>query len=153
MNHDTQNKNDFDSVEELIGHISDVVKLCQARSRSDNGKLGIKSAYRPLVTALVNEHGESQLSLVKITGLQPPTVSITLRLMEASGYVVRKIDEFDLRRTHVYITDEGRELAERIEASNTKMRNDMLNGLTDEECETLKALIIKLKNNLEATKD
>lgn len=143
----------FDTVEELIALISEVVKLSQTRSRSDNAKLGIKSAYRPLLNSLLNEHGESQLSLVRVTGLQPPTVSITLRLMEAGGYVTRKVDEFDLRRTHVYITDEGRDLAERINSSNAKMRNDMLNGLDDSECETLKTLLTKIKDNLNSTRD
>lgn len=143
----------FDSIEDLIALISDVVRLSQIRSRSDNAKLGIKSAYRPLLTALLDEHGESQLSLVRATGLQPPTVSITLRLMESNGYVIRKVDEFDLRRTHVYITDEGRDLVERIDNSNAKMRSDMLNGLDDSECETLKTLLTKLKDNLYATRD
>lgn len=143
----------FDTVEELIELINDVVKLSQMRVRSDNAKLGIKSAYRPLLNSLINEHGESQLALVRVTGLQPPTVSITLRLMEAGGYVARKVDEFDLRRTHVYITDEGRELVERIDNSNTKMRNDMLSGFDDSECEMLKTLLTKVKDNLYITSD
>ena len=92
---------------EVIREIGDlyIVKI-----KKETEAIGIKNAYRPLLSALYSEDGGTQLSLAQRTGIKAPTVSITLRKMEKEGIVDRVVDESDLRKTHVYLTEKGKKL-------------------------------------------
>ncbi len=133
---------------DILRLISEVVKLNQVRSRKDNDELAIRTAYRPLLRALIDNNGVTQLGLVAITGLKAPTVSITLRAMESEGLVTRHDDEIDLRRTHVYITDMGRAKVVAMEESDAKLCEDILNGFTDEDSLKFVRYLNRLKENL-----
>ncbi|MCR5352814.1 MAG: MarR family transcriptional regulator [Clostridiales bacterium] len=115
------------------GLIKEISNLYTLRVRIEAENLGIKNAYRTLLTQLYVKDGGTQLDLAEKTGMKAPTVSITLRKMEKDGLVDRVVDEKDLRKTHVYLTDKGKKTTEDLKAAIDRINEGFVKGLSDEE--------------------
>lgn len=137
--------------ESPVSLANDISKLFEAQMRIEMLKNGMRTSYRHLLQPLSIKDGVTQLDLVKITKLKAPTVSTTLRNMEADGLVSRETDKDDARATRVYLTDKGREIDKKMRSSNTKIEKIFLSALTAEEQEELIALMKKMKESIEQT--
>ncbi len=93
---------------EIISELSALSKGYSEKLKKELEKEGLKVLYCRLLSALAEEDGGTQLSLVERTDIKAPTVSIMLRKMEKLGLVARKVDDYDLRKTHVMLTEKGR---------------------------------------------
>lgn len=93
---------------EIISAMNVLSKNYAEKLKRELEREGLKLPYCKLLSALAEEDGGTQLSLVERTGMKAPTVSIMLRKMEKLGLVLRKVDDYDLRKTHVTLTDAGR---------------------------------------------
>lgn len=129
----------------LIGEIS---KLFQDRMSKSSERLGFRNGYRQILRHLAREDGVTQIDLVKTTHLKAPTISVTLKKMEEEGLVRRETDRIDQRQTHVYLTEKGRETERAFFGAIVETEKTMFDGLDDEELETLRALLKKVRNNL-----
>lgn len=108
----------------------------------------VQRSGRLLMMELSREDGRTQLELVKVTHLKAPTISVTLQKLEAEGYVTRKPDENDLRAMRVYLTDQGKALEEGLKQHVEREEDAAASVLTEEECETLCELLLKIRSNI-----
>src|ERR1700733_14485208 len=70
---------------------------------------GIHPGHKLLLLEL--EGGlRTQAQLAAATGYEPPTITLSVRQLEAAGYVVRRPSPTDGRATIVELSDEGRSL-------------------------------------------
>ena len=125
--------------------IKEITEVYSARVKAKAENLGIKNAYRPLLTALAIKDGDTQLSLVGRTGLKAPTVSIILRKMEREGLVNRQTDENDLRKTHVFLTEKGKEANGMLLAGIDEAEHEMFAALSDEEYAAFFEMLKRIK--------
>ena len=133
------------SVNMVIGDIALV--LAEAINR-ENDAGGIPNGYRAILFHLAGNNGISQLELARLVGIKPPTVSVSLQKMEADGFVTRKTDSDDQRRTIVSLTEKGRETAMAMFAVFSKY-DAMLDGaLSEEETEQLRTLLLKVRERV-----
>ncbi len=126
--------------------IFDVNKLFQDEMSGVDKDM--QQSCRSIVYYLTMEDGVSQLRLSQLTHLKPPTISITLRAMESEGYVERRVDDNDRRQVNVYLTQKGKRHDEKLRNSVNEFEKKALEGFTDEEKETLSALLTRIKDNL-----
>lgn len=108
----------------------------------------MQNSCRSIVYYLSLEDGVSQLKLSQLTHLKPPTISITLRAMEADGYVERRIDENDKRQVNVYLTPKGKRHDEKMRNCVNEFEKKAMRGFTEEEKATISELLTRMKNNL-----
>lgn len=108
----------------------------------------VQRSGRLLMMELSREDGRTQLDLVKSTHLKAPTISVALQKLEADGYVIRKPDENDLRAMRVYLTDKGKALEDALKKRVEEEENAAASVLSEEECENLCALLLKIRGNL-----
>ena len=108
----------------------------------------VQRSGRLLMMELSREDGRTQLDLVKATHLKAPTISVALQKLESDGYVTRKPDENDLRAMRVYLTDKGKALEDALKKRVEEEENAAASVLTEEECETLSVLLMKIRGNL-----
>ncbi len=127
-------------------------KLYTAKQRQENAEMKIRNPYKPLLAVLAKEDDITQLELCQKSGLQGATVSLVSRRMEREGYLVRVVNDHDLRRVHIRITEKGRALAQSVSDLDGNLDSVMFNGFSEEELLSLKALCTKLVNNLTETK-
>ena len=133
------------------------VKLCHAISRLFHSRIREQGVMEGVMTQpgarsvmpLLATHGVmTQRELVNMTHLRAPSISAILKKMEEEGLVERKNNPEDHREILVSLTDRGRELDQ--ESLQTLQATDAvaLDGLTEEETETLMRLLTKIRDNL-----
>ena len=128
--------------------IRDISRLYTLRVRIEAENLGIKNAYRALLTQLYVKDGGTQLSLAEKTGMKAPTISITLRKMEKEGLFSRVVDESELRKTHVYLTEKGKQTTEALSAGIEKINDSFEKGMSAEEKDKFISALENIKESL-----
>lgn len=127
---------------------NEVSKLFRDIINRDVEKLGVQNSYRQLLFHLSRKDGVSQLELARATHLKAPTVSVTLKNMEADGLVERRGDIDDLRIIHVFLTDKGRKTDDKIRELHHQLDGKMTEGISQEELDALVATLTKLRDNM-----
>lgn len=112
-------------------------------------ELGLHVGQELVLIELAASGELGQSELVDRLGVEPPTVTKTLRKLEDSGLVERFEDPDDARAQRVDLTPEGDERIDDIEAIWNDVETTMLNGLTDEERLLLRRLLRHLHGNLD----
>ena len=121
---------------------NEVSKLFRDIINREVEKLGVQNGYRQLLFHLSRMDGVSQLELARATHLKAPTVSVTLKGMEADGLVVRRGDENDARVIHVYLTEKGRKTDDKIREIHHMLDSRMTEGIPQSELDALVATLI-----------
>ncbi len=100
---------------------------------------------RERVLSLLDEtEGISQQKLALILGIRPQSLSELLGKLERDALLTRTKNPEDRRETLVSLTPEGRERAAAYEAERSRAGESFLAPLTEEERESLAALLRKL---------
>ncbi len=111
-------------------------------------RMGIGPGQVPILGEL-RFHGEmTQRQLAEHTHVTAATISGTLKRMERAGLVYRTDDEKDARISIVRLTDEGKERGDQASKLFVKTDYDMLDGFSDEECETLLGFLERMSGNV-----
>lgn len=141
-----EKKHDRKFLPSMMTH--EVSKLFRDIINREVEKLGIQNSYRQLLFCLGRKDGVNQLELVRETHLKAPTISVTLKSMEADGLVVRKTDEKDARVIHVYLTEKGRQTDDRIRDIHHELDRIMAAGIPQEELDALVSTLKKMRDNM-----
>ena len=128
--------------------INEISKLFRDQMREYSEKLGFQPGYRQMLMHLAHEDGITQVDLVRLSHFKAPTVSVTLKKMEAEGLVRRETDANDQRQTRVYLTEKGHALDDAHFERLVEVENIMLTGLTKEDEETLLQYLKHIRNNI-----
>ncbi len=128
----------------------EIGRLFRRKMRQTDASDGVMSqpGAHLVLSVLAVYDGIQQWELVEHTHLRPPSVSVILKKMEEEGIVERRNDDEDRRAVRVYLTAKGKRLDEEAIETIRKLEIRAMQGLTDTECETLMALLPKIRNNL-----
>ena len=81
---------------------------------------------------------------------RPATVSVSVKRMEKSGFIIRKTDEEDARLTRLYPTEKARQAPENIRKKMALIDETLKKGMTQEEIELLSDLLDRAAENMKA---
>lgn len=95
--------------------------------------------------------GCSQKDLAADIGIEQPSLLRTLNLLEEAGLIVRKVSAQDARYKTLWFTEKGRELMNAVEALAFRGRQQMLEGLTEQDRSHLYRLLSKIVTNANHT--
>lgn len=116
-------------------------------------KKGINPASHPPILFMLrneaNNMAASQKEIADQLGISTPTVAISIKRMEKAGLVHKVIDESDLRRNKITLTDKGLKFVDESMAVFESVDEGMLQGLSQQEQEQLKTLFLRIISNLE----
>ncbi|MGN0602203.1 MAG: MarR family winged helix-turn-helix transcriptional regulator, partial [Oscillospiraceae bacterium] len=129
-------------------YINDLSKIFNTTVSRATERMDISHGYRRMLFHLAHNDGVTQLELVKLTHLTPPTVSVSLSKMEKDGLVKRVADEKDMRQVRVYLTEKGREHDNFVRMKCRETEQVMLQGVTETEQEELCRIMRKMLKNL-----
>lgn len=105
---------------------------------------------QPKFLALIKANeGVTQKELAQKHFVTPATITGVLNKLEANKYVYRVPDENDKRIMRVYLTEEGRHLAEQGEKFMLELTERMFQDFTEEELQTYLRLTEKIRNSLQ----
>lgn len=116
-------------------------------------KRGINPASHPPILFMLrneaNNMAASQKEIADRLGISTPTVAISIKRMEKAGLVHKVIDESDLRRNKITLTNKGLEFVDESMAVFDSVNESMLQGLSQQEQVQLKTLFLRIISNLE----
>lgn len=100
---------------------------------------------------MLKNEGVSQKALAETCRVRPATMTALLRKMLADGLVYRKsLHAANGKRVFgIYLTDAGRELAEKVDLSVDKVSQIALQGFSDQELEAFISYLQRMGKNLE----
>ncbi|MDD3173252.1 MAG: MarR family transcriptional regulator [Herbinix sp.] len=135
-------------LKELLGTLSEIMKYIHQRSYHTMNHKQVYPGQPKLLTLIKANEGITQKDLSEKNCVTPATITGVLSKLEANHYVYRVPDETDKRILRVYLTPEGRELAEHAELFMASLIEQLFAGFDGEEIQTLMALSQKIKNNI-----
>jgi MarR family transcriptional regulator, organic hydroperoxide resistance regulator len=137
-------------VKESTGYA--LAKVCRAH-RGHVGELlaelGLHVGQEMVLIELFEKDGLRGGELAERLGVEPPTITKTLRRLERCGFVERRRDPRDARSFLVYLTGEGRALEEPLVRFWERVEERSLAGMSVGERRTLHRLLTKVRANLD----
>ncbi|MGQ7248259.1 transcriptional regulator SlyA [Halomonas sp. V046] len=91
--------------------------------------------------------GQPQCDLARAIGVEAPSLVRTLDQLCEQGLVERCPCDQDRRTKRVHLTEQATPLLEKIEATVTQAREEMLAGLDDDEVEQLSTMLTRIEAN------
>lgn len=136
-----------DNMKILIGLHKNVKEL-DRRTSEIARSYGLSFSQFMVLEALLSK-GKLSISEVRDTILSSVgTISLVVNNLEKMDYIKRESDKNDKRICLLSLTDEGRELIEKIVPENEKIINTYMENLSKDESETLLVLLKKLGANI-----
>lgn len=111
---------------------------------------GLTSGQPKVLDYLRDHNGAVQKEIAAACMIEPATLTSVLLGMENKNLITRKKQGGNRRSLYVYLTEKGREIAERVGEEFNKIENKALLGFDDRDKEMLKAFLIKINKNMNA---
>ncbi|WP_067565523.1 transcriptional regulator SlyA [Candidatus Doolittlea endobia] len=90
----------------------------------------------------------SQIQLAKAIGIEQPSLVRTLDQLEEKGFITRHICANDRRAKRIKLTALAEPIIKAVNNVIDSTRNEILNGISQEEIKILSSLIAKLEKNI-----
>lgn len=113
-------------------------------------KYGLVKGQADLLLLIKDNDGITQNELADIIGIKDSSMSVRLYKLEQSGYILREIDENNLKKKRVYITIEGKKISTQCRRFIREFEERMYEGFSQKEKNQFKKSIKKMLNNLKA---
>lgn len=128
--------------------LPDVCRLHFVRAQALFHSIGLHRGQPALLSVLWHEEGLTHSELATRMNVTPATITKMLQRMEDAGFVVRQPDPNDRRVSRVYLTEHGRVVRRRVSEMWQQLENETFAGLSDAEKETLRELLLRIRDNL-----
>lgn len=113
--------------------------------------LGLHPGQEVLLLELAEQGPRSQAQLAHASGCEPPTITNSVRKLEAAGLVVRHPSPTDGRVTIVELSDRGQQLLPRLTTAWQQLAERTVAQLDDEPLDPLVHTLTELARSLKAT--
>lgn len=112
--------------------------------------LGLHPGQEVLLLELDEQGPRSQAQLAEASGCEPPTITHSVRKLEAAGLVVRRPSPNDGRVTLVELSDQGRQLLPALKAAWQQLAERTVQHVPTARLPELTATVAELARNLTA---
>lgn len=109
---------------------------------------GITFRQFQVIGWLVYEGPLSQVELAERMMIEPPTLVRILDRMERDGWIQRESDPKDRRRKVIKVLPEAKPVWLKMVSCLKRLRKKATQGMTEDQVETLKTLLIQVQENL-----
>ena len=127
--------------------ITRVARTHMEKIRYSLESYGIQKTYGPILKELSVSEGMTQAELAANMRITAPSMSSNLQKMESAGFLVRKSDDADMRQIRLYLTEQGKEMAENADRKIALADENLIASLSGGEQQELKRLLIKIAEN------
>lgn len=104
----------------------------------------------PMLSMLLRHDGATQSDVARQFDIAPATVAVSVARLEKLGLLRREPLAGDSRVNCLYLTPEGREMAQKLEDALRQVEIEALEGFTPEERETLNGYLGRIQERLQA---
>jgi DNA-binding MarR family transcriptional regulator len=112
--------------------------------------LGIHPGHKLVLLELESAGPRTQAQLAAASGYEPPTITLSVRQLEAAGLVLRRSSPSDGRATIVELSDQGWALLPKLKAAWRRVAEQTVAGLTSTSADQLTSVLDELAASLAA---
>jgi DNA-binding MarR family transcriptional regulator len=135
-------------IEDSLGYLVNRVARLIAHDLAERIRpAGVAIGQWAVLLFLWARDGMTQAELSRMVAIEPPTVVRTIDRMVRDGLVTRAPDPDDGRLSRIYLTERARSLRDELVPLAAAVNDEILNGLTANEAQTLRRLLAKLASN------
>lgn len=110
--------------------------------------LGIHPGHKLLLLELETAGPRSQAQLADASGYEPPTITMSVRQLEAAGLVLRRPSQSDGRAVIVELSDKGRKLLPKLKDAWRRLAEETVAGLPPARVDQLNDVLADLAASL-----
>lgn len=122
---------DFASADALNSAIRTIGIRHRALAASLLAPLGLHPGQEVLLLDLARHGARTQSQLAGACGCEPPTITVSVRRLEAQGVVVRRPSPHDARATIVELSEHGQQLIAQLKAAWQRLAELTVAGLNE----------------------
>lgn len=117
--------------------------------------IGLTEGQPKVLAYLLNEEGLLQKELAKLCGVEPATMTVLLRRMEAQGLIRKEAVRAcgGKRAFGIYLTDAGRTAGEKALEIIDQLEEQSYKGFTAEERDLLSTLLERIVKNIQSMEE
>lgn len=141
----------FDQADALNEAIRAIGIRHRALAMAALAPLGIHPGHKLVLLELETAGPRTQAQLAAASGYEPPTITMSVRQLEAAGLVLRSSSLTDGRATIVELSDQGRALLPKLRAAWRQVAENTIAGLTSTSVDELTAVLDDLATSLAST--
>ena len=108
----------------------------------------MQGSSREMLFHLTHKDGRTQLELAHLCRIKPPSVSVALRKLEENGYIERRSDDYDMRKTRVFLTEKGRSIDIKVRSVTRELDKRATANLTNDEVKQLCRLLFIMRESI-----
>lgn len=133
---------------EIVHSMINVMGIHRYKISKASHKVGLYYG-QPNILEYVKAHNHcTQKELAKGLHVSPASVATSVKRLEKSGYVTKIQDKEDTRKTHISITDNGKDVLKSFRDLCNTTDSEMFKGFTDEECKQFAEYLTRIQKNL-----
>lgn len=125
-----------------------IVHMSKYQEIKKTEALGIKPGQAVILFMLGCKGGLSQKQLAQEIGITPPSMTVALRKMEESGFILREPDDEDQRVIRIRLSEKGKQYVDEIKSILEEMEELLYEGISSEERMLFRRLLIEMRDNL-----
>lgn len=110
---------------------------------------GLTSGQPKVLDYLYSHDGAIQKEIAQNCCIEQATLTSVLAGMENKGLIERRMMNGNRRNLYVFLTDKGKEMAERVEQEFLRLEKAAFAGLDEHEIELAVGFLSRIKDNLE----
>ena len=111
-------------------------------------QLGIHRSQHLMLMSIGRENISSQKELAERMNISTAAVAVTLKKLEAGGYIERVPDEHDSRNNRIFITEEGERVISASRDYISLLDRTMFQGIDGQSLAVFTACLEKMQENL-----
>jgi len=101
-----------------------------------------------VIDYLRDNDGSMQKDIAHACCIEPASLTVVLNLMEKQGLIEKRMCNNNKKNLHIYLTDKGKKLSDRVEEEFVELEKIMTKGFTKKEKETFLESLEKVRRNL-----
>jgi MarR family transcriptional regulator for hemolysin len=133
----------------LLFHLTRLTRQWRKKLDMEIQAAGLTDAtWRPLLHLQLLGDGTRQKDLAASVGIEGPSIVRLIETLIAKDLIVRTEDASDRRAKLLSLTEEGRQLVERIHETVTSLENELLTEFNDDDISRIAQFIQRLEHAL-----
>ncbi len=125
-----------------------VHRICREAVTAVVEPLGLtQSRWTALVHIDYLNEGVTQLELANSLGIEMPSLTRTLKQLEAQNLIVRRVGETDKRSKNIYFTQAGRDLINRLQMLLLDIKEKLYGSLSQQQMEIIANGLTEIEKN------
>lgn len=132
----------------VVGRLEKLSILRRMEANRISAEAGLYMGQLPILEYIIHHDGCTQKEIADLMSVSPASIATSTKRLQKAGLVKKQIDEDNLRKNMLSVTEKGMELAIKCRESFDEFDKKLFNGFSDEELLSVKEHLDRLIANI-----